>query len=71
VVAITLSVSGVRRYLDPASPTALPALGWLDGALAWFSSACIPVLLFANGVWMYGKDVLGGRKGQLQVRPAA
>jgi hypothetical protein len=67
VVAIALSVSGARKYLDADSPLALPALGWLDGVLGWFSSACIPVLLFANGVWMVGKDITGGKRGQIQV----
>jgi hypothetical protein len=67
VVAIALSVSGARKYLDADSPQALPALGWLDGVLGWFSSACIPVLLFANGVWMVGKDITGGKRGQIQV----
>jgi hypothetical protein len=67
VVAIALSVSGARKYLDADSPHALPALGWLDGVLGWFSSACIPVLLFANGVWMVGKDITGGKRGQIQV----
>ncbi|WIA36561.1 hypothetical protein OEZ86_007853 [Tetradesmus obliquus] len=67
VIAIALSVSGARKYLDADSPLALPALGWLDGVLGWFSSACIPVLLFANGVWMVGKDITGGKRGQIQV----
>lgn len=67
VLAIALSVSGARKYLDADSALFIPALGWFDGVLGWFSSACIPVLLFANGVWMVGKDVFGGRKGQLQV----
>lgn len=71
LAAIAISASGLRRYLDPASPAALPALGWLDGVLAWFSSACIPVLLFANGVWMCGKDIVGGMRGQAQVRAAS
>lgn len=66
-LAIAISLSGLRRYLDPASPAALPALGFIDGLLNWFSSACIPVLLFANGVWMSDKQVFS-KQGQLQVR---
>jgi predicted permease len=66
-IAIAISLSGLRRYLDPDSPAALPALGFIDGLLTWFSSACIPVLLFANGVWMSDKQVFS-RSGQLQVR---
>ncbi|WIA21611.1 hypothetical protein OEZ85_000795 [Tetradesmus obliquus] len=65
-LAIAISLSGLRRYLDPASPAALPALGFIDGLLNWFSSACIPVLLFANGVWMSDKQVFS-KQGQLQV----
>lgn len=68
VVAIALSVSGARRYLDAQSPVAIPALGFVDGVLSWFSAACIPTLLFANGVWMCGKDMwCGGWKGQAKV----
>jgi hypothetical protein len=65
-IAVAISLSGLRRYLDPDSPAALPALGFIDGLLTWFSSACIPVLLFANGVWMSDKQVFS-RSGQLQV----
>lgn len=45
VLAIALSVSGARVYLDPQSPQAIPALGFVDGVLSWFSAACIPTLL--------------------------
>lgn len=45
VLAIALSVTGARVYLDPQSPQAIPALGFVDGVLAWFSAACIPTLL--------------------------
>ncbi|KAF8065588.1 hypothetical protein HT031_003189 [Scenedesmus sp. PABB004] len=64
--AIALSVSGARRFLDADSPSSLPALAWVDGVLAWFSSACIPVLLFANGAWMHNKRVFSP-SSQLQV----
>jgi uncharacterized membrane protein YhdT len=69
VLAIALSVSGARAYLDASSPDAIPALGFVDGVLSWFSAACIPTLLFANGVWMCGRDMLcGGWRGQLKAR---
>lgn len=44
-MAIALSVSGARKYLDASSPDAIPALGFVDGVLSWFSAACIPTLL--------------------------
>lgn len=45
VLAIVLSVTGVRAHLDPQSAQAIPALGFVDGVLGWFSAACIPTLL--------------------------
>lgn len=45
VLAIVLSVTGVRAYLDPQSAQAIPALGFVDGVLGWFFAACIPTLL--------------------------
>lgn len=63
LAALLISLSGLRRWLDPASPDALPGLGWVEGTLRWGSATCVPTMLFANGVWMYGKPIISKRTG--------
>jgi hypothetical protein len=58
LVAVVISVSGLRRWLDPASPDAVPALAWVAGTLDWYSRCTMALLLFSNGAWMYGKQLL-------------
>ncbi|KAG2450686.1 hypothetical protein HYH02_004525 [Chlamydomonas schloesseri] len=56
LVALVINLSGLRDFLYPASPSYLPELGWVAGALAWTSGITVPVSLFSNGVWLYGKS---------------
>ncbi|KAG2438062.1 hypothetical protein HXX76_005672 [Chlamydomonas incerta] len=56
LVALVINLSGLRDYLFPGSPSYLPELGWVAGALAWTSGITVPVSLFSNGVWLYGKS---------------
>jgi hypothetical protein len=58
LIAVVVSVSGLRQWLDPDSPNNIPALAWIEGSLRWGAATCIPVLLFASGVWVYGKSIL-------------
>ena len=50
-----INLSGLRDFLFPGSPSYRPELGWVAGALAWTSGITVPVSLFSNGVWLYGK----------------
>jgi hypothetical protein len=58
LVAVVISVSGLRRWLDPASPAAVPGLAWVAGTLDWYSRCTMALLLFSNGAWMHGKQLL-------------
>ncbi|EFJ47638.1 hypothetical protein VOLCADRAFT_91985 [Volvox carteri f. nagariensis] len=55
LVALLINLSGLRSVLWPGSPHYRPELGWVAGALSWTSGITVPVSLFSNGVWLYGK----------------
>ena len=58
LIAIAISTSGLRQWLDPDLPSSIPALAWVEGSLRWLAATCIPVQLFAAGVWVHGKSIL-------------
>lgn len=60
LLAVIISLSGLRRFLDPASPAFQPAVGWVSGVLDWFSRCTVALLLFSNGAWICGKDLWSG-----------
>ncbi|GLI66685.1 hypothetical protein VaNZ11_010619, partial [Volvox africanus] len=62
-IAMTVSVSGLRVFLDPASPRYRPEVGWVAGSLSWINGLVVPISIFSNGAWMYGKSLLP--KGEL------
>ncbi|GLC32936.1 hypothetical protein PLESTM_000005500 [Pleodorina starrii] len=55
LVGLLVNLSGLRSLLWPGSAHYRPELGWLAGSLAWTSGITVPVSLFSNGVWLYGK----------------
>ncbi|GLC36619.1 hypothetical protein PLESTB_000252500 [Pleodorina starrii] len=57
-IAMLVSVSGLRVFLDPASPRYRPEVGWVAGSLSWINGLVVPMSIFSNGAWMYGKPVL-------------
>ncbi|EFJ50157.1 hypothetical protein VOLCADRAFT_88990 [Volvox carteri f. nagariensis] len=57
-VAMTVSVSGLRVFLDPASPRYRPEVGWIAGSLSWINGLVVPISIFSNGAWMYSKPLL-------------
>ncbi|GIL68805.1 hypothetical protein Vafri_22044 [Volvox africanus] len=62
-IAMTVSVSGLRVFLDPASPRYRPEVGWVAGSLSWINGLVVPISIFSNGAWMYGKPLLA--KGEV------
>ncbi|GLI64920.1 hypothetical protein VaNZ11_008314 [Volvox africanus] len=64
LVALVINLSGLRSILWPGSSHYRPELGWVAGALSWTSGITVPVSLFSNGVWLYGKKF--GRATLLQ-----
>ncbi len=69
-LAMAVSVSGLRKFLDPASAMYRPELGWVAGSLAWVNNLVVPLSIFANGAWVsvrgqgegWGRD-MGTRHG--------
>ncbi|GIL84766.1 hypothetical protein Vretifemale_13214, partial [Volvox reticuliferus] len=57
-IAMAVSVSGLRVFLDPASPRYRPEVGWVAGSLSWINGLVVPISIFSNGAWMYGKPLL-------------
>jgi len=55
LLAVAISASGLRRWLDPASPQYVLELGWLISSLLMLTNTCVPLALFSNGVWLHGK----------------
>ncbi|GLI64877.1 hypothetical protein VaNZ11_008264 [Volvox africanus] len=55
LLALITNLSGLRKFLDPDSPSFVQALEFIPGLLHWFASIAIPVSLVSIGVWMYGK----------------
>ncbi|GIL79705.1 hypothetical protein Vretimale_12354 [Volvox reticuliferus] len=55
LVALVINLSGLRSILWPESFHYRPEVGWVAGALSWTSGITVPVSLFSNGVWLYGK----------------
>ena len=51
VLALVISVSGLRRFLDPASPAYIDGLGWIVLTLQQIAGITVPLALFSNGVW--------------------
>ena len=64
ILSIIISVSGLRKFLDPASQSYVEALGWIPNTLHLISNITVPLALFSNGVWMYGKR-LATRPGRV------
>eukprot|EP00198_Chlamydomonas_reinhardtii_P002454 XP_001691790.1 predicted protein [Chlamydomonas reinhardtii] len=62
-LALAISVSGLRVWLDPASASFLPELGWIAGSLAWVNGLVVPLSIFSNGTWMYGKRLVAPGEG--------
>ncbi|KAG2499308.1 hypothetical protein HYH03_002886 [Edaphochlamys debaryana] len=56
--SVALSASGLRVFLDPVAPQYRPELGWVAGTLQWIVGLVVPLSLFSNGAWMYGKRLL-------------
>ncbi|GIM01013.1 hypothetical protein Vretimale_5882 [Volvox reticuliferus] len=55
LLALITNLSGLRKFLDPDSPSFVQELEFIPGFLHWFASIAIPVSLVSIGVWMYGK----------------
>nr|AIF73521.1 hypothetical protein [Volvox ferrisii] len=55
LVALIINLSGLRLVLLPGAVHYRPELGWVYGTLSWASGITVPVSLFSNGVWLYGK----------------
>lgn len=49
--ATVVSMLGLHALLDPAEPTHIPLLGFVEGTLAWLARCSVPVSLFAMGLW--------------------
>ncbi|KXZ47546.1 hypothetical protein GPECTOR_34g705 [Gonium pectorale] len=49
--ATVVSMMGLQALLDPAVPSHLPALGFVEGTLSWLARCSVPVSLFAMGLW--------------------
>ncbi|KXZ45527.1 hypothetical protein GPECTOR_53g113 [Gonium pectorale] len=62
-LAMAVSVSGLRVFLDPASPRYRPEVGWVAGMLGWVNGLVVPMSIFANGAWMHGKRWLPKGEG--------
>lgn len=60
ILAVIISASGLRRYLDVASPHYVLEIGWLINALTMITNCTVPLALFSNGVWLYGKKFWRG-----------
>ncbi|MEW5311229.1 MAG: hypothetical protein WDW38_002961 [Sanguina aurantia] len=63
VIALVVSLSGLRVFLSPASPQYVHGLGFVAGTLSWLTGITIPLALFGNGVWVYKKNMF--KKGTL------
>lgn len=61
-LALAISVSGLRVWLDPASASFLPELGWIAGSLAWVNGLVVPLSIFSNGTWVRA-ELRGRRRG--------
>lgn len=48
-MALIVSMSGLRSYLDPDSPAFILPLGFIEGMLRWLGGTVIPLSLFSNG----------------------
>ncbi|KAG2494243.1 hypothetical protein HYH03_007598 [Edaphochlamys debaryana] len=55
LASLATNLSGLRKFLDPDSPSFVIELGFVPELLHWFASIAIPVSLVSIGVWMYGK----------------
>ncbi|KAL6750450.1 hypothetical protein V8C86DRAFT_3031017 [Haematococcus lacustris] len=60
LLALLVSCSGLRRWLDPGSPDYQLAMGWLTAALTLMANTAVPLSLFTNGVWLHGKQFWAG-----------
>ncbi|KAG2428774.1 hypothetical protein HXX76_011474 [Chlamydomonas incerta] len=49
--ATVVSMLGLHALLDPAEPTHIPLLEFVEGTLAWLARCSVPVSLFAMGLW--------------------
>jgi predicted permease len=55
LLSLIMSLSGLRVWLDPASPQYLPALGWVDSTASMLRGTTVPLALFSCGVFLHGK----------------
>mmetsp|Transcript_10038 Transcript_10038/g.27425 ORF Transcript_10038/g.27425 Transcript_10038/m.27425 type:complete len:888 (+) Transcript_10038:208-2871(+) len=59
-VALVVSCSGLRQFLDPDSPQFRLEVGWITELLRLIAGTTVPLSLFNNGVWLYGKQFWKG-----------
>ncbi|GFR44645.1 hypothetical protein Agub_g5934, partial [Astrephomene gubernaculifera] len=55
--ATVVSMLGLHTLLDPAVPSHVPALGFIEGTLSWLARCAVPVSLFAMGLFTASRPV--------------
>jgi len=52
LLALAISASGLRVFLDPACPQYIQGLGWIRDTLRLMANITVPLALFSAGIWM-------------------